>query len=247
MTDRIITPPEIKNIFYEGSLKFSEEDLERSGPEKGLDVKLNEIKSVEPVVTLGQPQWWNLDHLMRKKGQPLPAEVALLLPDADFYLVQLACSFRPARDAQIEWARLTAYLRPKTGQENPIAFDLYPREIYDKTQVSRKISIAPSLKFAPFEGSVGEVVTNIEFTKLEPVIISHGILESAPNWDYENTKNYPLRGSKFGYLVVKKPRRAEAVRLTLDIAADVSTRHGLLSARFVEKDRAHLTQVICTN
>lgn len=247
MTYTIITPPEIENICYEGPLEFMEADLERSGTEKGSEIRPSEIKSAAPVLTIGQPQFWNLQHLAREKGQPLPPELALLLPDADFYLVQLACSFRPARDAQIEWARLTAYLRPKTGQENPIAFDLYPRELYDETKVSRKIAIAPNLKFVHLEGSLGEVVTNIEFTRLEPVIISHGVLESAPNWDYENSKNHPLRGSKFGYLIVKKPRSAEAVRLTLDIVADVVTRHGLLSARVVEQDRTHLTQVICTN
>jgi hypothetical protein len=247
MTFTIITPPEIERVFYEGPLEFREADFEQSGLDKGSPLIKKENKSAEPVVTLGQPQCWNLSHLLREKGQPIPAELALLLPGADFYLVQLACSFRSAKNAQIEWARLTAYLRPKTGQENPIAFDLYPREIYDKNSVSLKIAIAPSLKFAPFGGSLGEAVTNIEFTKLEPVIISHGVLESIPNWDYENTKNYPLRGSKFGYLIVKKPHSAEAVRLTLDIVADVVTRHGLLSARVVEKDRANLTQVICSD
>ncbi|MFQ5813193.1 MAG: hypothetical protein ACE5I2_08415 [Anaerolineae bacterium] len=42
----------------------------------------------------------------------------------------------------------------------------------------------------------------------------------------------------FGYLIVKKPHSAEAVRLTLDITADVVTRHGLLSATVSERDRA---------
>ena len=91
------------------------------------------------------------------------------------------------------------------------------------------------------------MVTTIEFKKLEPVVIGYGVLESTPNWDFEQHKEHPLRGSKFGYLIVKKPRRAEAVRLTLDITADVVTKHGLLSAKIREKDRRHLTQVVCTN
>jgi hypothetical protein len=144
-------------------------------------------------------------------------------------------------------ARFTAYLRPKAGQESPIAFDLYPREIYDETKTDVKVSIAPSLKFADVALSPGEVVTTLEFRKLEPVVIGYGVLESAPNWDFRKYKDQPLQGSKFGYLIVKKPRSAEAVRLALDITADVVTRHGLLSARVTERDRAHLTQVVCTD
>lgn len=252
MSHTIITPTEIENPLYEGQLEFTPGSIEQAAREKGRESIRGELKSAGPVVTLGQPQCWNLAHLAREKGETLPAELSLLLRDADFYLLQLACSFRPERDSEVTWARFNVYLRPKTGQESPIAFDLYPREIYEKTKTDVKVSIAPSLKFAAFEGAtveggLGEVVTTIEFKKLEPVVIGFGALESVPNWDFEKHKDHPLRGSKFGYLIVKKPHSAEAVRLTLDIAADVVTKHGLLSARVTERDRAHLTQVVCTD
>ncbi|MBM3748798.1 MAG: hypothetical protein FJW34_23745 [Acidobacteria bacterium] len=245
MPHTIITPTGIEHPLYEGQLEFTPGAIEQLSLEKGGESVRNELKSARPVVTLGQPQWWNLARLAREKGETLPAELSLLLRDADFYLLLLACSFRPERNSQVEWARFAAYLRPKAGRENPIAFDLYPREVYDETKTDVKVSVAPSLKFAEVALSPGEVVTTIEFRKLEPVIIGYGALESAPNWDFQKHKDQPLRGSKFGYLIVKKPRRAEAVRLTLNITADVVTRHGLLSARITEKDRAHLTQVVC--
>lgn len=252
MSRTISTPTGIENPLYEGQLEFTPGSLEQAVREKGAKSTRSALKPSGPVVTLGQPQWWNLASLAREKGETLPAELSLLLRDADFYLLLLACSFKPERDSHVEWARFTAYLRPKTGQGNPIAFDIYPREIYDETKTNVKVSIAPSLKFAAFEGTtvegkLGEVVTTIEFSKLEPVIVGYGVLESAPNWDFEKHKEQPLRGSKFGYLIVKKPRSAQAVRLSLDIVADVSTRHGLLSARVTEKDRAHLTQLVCTD
>ena len=96
----------------------------------------------------------------------------------------------------MDWARFTAYLRIKTGHEQLIAFDVYPREIYDETKTDVKIKIAPSLKFAAFE------VPAVDDTLGE-----------------------------FDYLIVKKPRGAEAVRLTLDIVVDVITKHDPLSAR----------------
>jgi hypothetical protein len=248
----IVTPAEIERPIYEGHLEFTSEAVEKTGRKKGRRPKPNEIRPLRPIVSLGQPQWWNLAHLAREKGNTLPAELSLLLRDADFYLLQLACSFRPEKDSQIEWARFTAYLRPKTGQESPIALDLYPREIYDKTKTNIKVNIAPSLKFAAFEsatveGRVGEIVTTVEFRKLEPVIIGYGALESAPNWDFEKHKDHPLQGSKFGYLIVKKPRIAKAVRLTLEITADVVTRYGLFSAKIPANDHRYLTQVVCTD
>jgi hypothetical protein len=247
MSPTIITPTDIEYPLYEEQLEFTPGSLDKAVQEKGTKSIRSELKSRGPAVTLGQPQWWNLAHLAQEKGETLPAELSLLLRDADFYLLLLACSFKPERDSQVEWARFTAYLRPKTGQENPIAFDLYPREIYDEAQTDVKVNIAPSLKFSEVELSPGEVVTTLQFRRLEPVVVGYGVLESAPNWDFEKHKDQPLRGSKFGYLIVKKPRSAQAVRLSLDIVADVATRHGLLSARVPEKDRAHLTQVVCTD
>jgi len=247
MIPTIITPTKIEHPFYEGQLEFSPEATEQMARGRGEKSMPSELKSLRPVITLGQPQWWNLAHLAREKGATLPAELSLLLRDADFYLLRLACSFRPERDSQVEWVRFTAYLRPKAGQETPIAFDMYPREIYDETKTDVKVSIDPSLKFAGVELSPGQIVTTLEFRKLEPVVIGYGVLESTPNWDFEKYGDQPLRGSKFGYLIVKKPRSAEAVRLALDITADVVTQHGLLRARVIEKDQAHLSQVVCTD
>ena len=45
----------------------------------------------------------------------------------------------------------------------------------------------------------------------------------------------------------QKPRSAKAVRLTFDVVADVVAHHGLLSARVVEKNRAHLTREMCAS
>ena len=247
MPPTIITPTEIEHPLYEGPMEFTPATVELAVEEQRMKVMRGGAKLPVPVVTLGQPQWWNLADLAQEKGETLPAELSLLLRDADFYLLLLACSFRPERGSHVERARFTVYLRPKAGQESPIAFDLYPREIYDETKTDVKVSIAPSLKFADVALSPGEVVTTLEFRKLEPVVIGYGVLESAPNWDFHQHKDQPLRGSKFGYLIVKKPRSAEAVRLALDITADVVTRHGLLSARVTERDRAHLSRVVCTD
>ena len=247
MTHTIITPTEIEHPLYEGQMQFTAGSIEQRAREKGWKSTPSELKTAAPVVSLGEPQWWNLAHLSREKGETLPAELSLLLSNADFYLLLLACSFRPGRNGQIEWARFAACLQPKVGKENPIAFDLYPHEIYDESKTDVKVSISPSLEFAEVELSPGEVVTTIEFRKLDPVIIGYGALESSPNWDFRKHKDHPLLGSRFGYLIVKKPRSAEAVRLTLDITVDVVTNLGLLVGRVKEEQREHLTEIVCAD
>jgi len=245
----ITTPTDIKSPLYESQLEL----VSTSIGEEARSKNQREVqKLIGPVVSLGQPQCWNLASLAREKGTALPAELALLLRDADFYLLELACSFRPERDCQVTWARLDAYLQPKVGQDNPVAFDLYPLEVYNETKTDWKVNISPNLKFGMFEGvkiegSLGEMITTINFRKLEPIVVGFGRNQANPGWDFETSKTQPLRGVKVGYVIVKKPHGAEAVRLILNISADVMTQHGRLRGKIIEKDKARLTQVVCTN
>ena len=126
MPSIIVTPSEIEHPLYEEHMELSSGEGRRRSEETPVSMP-------GPVVTLGKPQWWNMSKLARERGEQLPPEL-LLMHEADFYLVQLACSFRPSKDSQVEWAQFNVYLRPhKAGQQDPIAFDLYPREIYNET------------------------------------------------------------------------------------------------------------------
>jgi hypothetical protein len=114
------------------------------------------------------------------------------------------------------------------------------------------VSIAPSLSFATVEGSkveagLGEAATTIHYRKLEPIVIGYGLLQSNPGWDFQKEKEKPLRGVKVGYLIVKKPHGAEAVRLTQDLKAEVLTQNGWLLARVTEAQRDGLTSVVCVD
>jgi len=82
-------------------------------------------------------------------------------------------------------------------------------------------------------------------TILTPTEIEHPLYEGP--MEFTPAQGPALAGSKFGYLIVKKPHNAEAVRLALDITTDVVTRHGLLRARVTERDRTHLSRVVCTD
>jgi hypothetical protein len=249
MIPTIVTPKELKDsdLVYEAELDLVLEDRDHHKGGMASEM-MPEIPA--PVVSLGRPIEWNLAHLAREKGEQLPAELSLQLREADFYLLQLACSFRPSVKSRITWARLQTQLQPENGTEAPIAFDLYPLEIYDESRRDVKVSISPALRFTAFEamgveGRVGEILMNLEIKKLEPVIIGYGALESTPNWDFFAHEHYPLLGSKFCYLIVKKPRSAKAVRLALNVTAEFETNQGLFRAKIARRDRGQLRLVMC--
>jgi len=247
MIPTINAPQDIKDSLYEGQLEIMSSPMSETTRAGGNIVTRSQPG---PAVSVGQPQYWNLTSLIKKKRAPLPAEIGLLLRGADFYLLQLACSFRPERDNEVRWARLNVQLQPKTGEEVPIAFDLYPREIYEETKQDWKVSIAPSLSFATAEGSkveaqLGEAATTIHYRKLEPIVIGYGLLQSNPGWEFQKHKDKPLLGIKVGYLIVKKPHGAEAVLLTQDLEAEVRTPDGWLLAGVKKDHQDVLTSLVC--
>lgn len=244
MPPLIITPTEIDKPLYEGELVFVESTI-KAVVTKGKFTETNVRRAAHaPVVTLGQP---------RCLGQfgadyPLPIETKKLAEKADYFLVRLACSFRPQRDSQVDYAKLSTFLQPRAGKTPPIAFDIYPRSVYKPVEGEFNVSIAPGLKFAKVaELSVGQASTTIQFQELQPVIIGAGIQQADPSWEFERHRGQPVRGSRFLYLIVERPRSAEAVRIILDITADVRTKCGLLAATLKEQDRDHLTQIVCEN
>jgi len=243
----ITTPSEITNVLYEGTLEFSETATERLVKHYGEPTRKELAGYERTIVTIGEPVWWNVAEVYREEGKPLPAAISLLLRDADFFVVQLACSFRLGRDTRVAWARLAAYLRPHNiGAPNPIAFDLHPLEVYDAVRRDVRIAVSPSLKFAETaEASLGEVALELKYNELIPVITAAGAQESHFSWDLRETKEHPLRGARWFHALVKHPHGAEGVRAAFEVTADVMTRRGLLQAGLREKETANLSRVIC--
>jgi hypothetical protein len=239
----IQTPTDIQQICYEGELEVTPESLNlqlKSDP-KGVAF----AQSYAPAVTLGQPQEWNLRALAEAEGKTLPPELSLLLQDADFYLLMLACSFRPKAGSEITFARFNVNLAPKTGSVLPLAFDLYPLLVQNEAKHEVKVKIAPSLKFSEAELSLGELLGKIEFRTIEPEIIAYGLHESQPSWDFVMSQSHPLQGSRFTYMIVKKPRFARWVIMTLSLSADIAVGQGFFRAKLRETDHAHATMEVC--
>lgn len=243
---QITTPSEIKNVLYEGALEFSETGVERMlGVHRGPT--RNEIEGWErPRVTIGEPMVWNVAEVYRAEGKPMPTRLALLLREAEAYVAQFACSFRLARNTQVEWARFSVYMQPRTGSTSPLTLDLHPLEVYDQVQRDVRIVLDPSLKFGQVEAALGEVAFELKYNELVPVITAAGVQESHFSWDLRKTDEHPLQGTRFFHALIKRPQEAQGVRAIFVLDADVVTPRGVLRAALRESLSEGLSRVICT-
>ena len=211
-------PDAVEHIIWEGGLESEEvgitqKNLKMAGPSSSFSDGL-------PIVSIGQPEKWNLTELY--KPDPIPRSLQVKLDEANFYLVRLSCSFRPRRnEIQISQARFIAELLPDRHHNQPIAFDLHPLAVNQEVKRNFTVTINPSLKFKEIEGSLGSTDFGIEYPELQPTIVAAGVGERRPSWDYRKAKGIGIQGSKFMHLLLKVPKNMRKVRAKLKLTADL--------------------------
>lgn len=240
-------PEIIANVLWEGPLEpATDEAVERLSREwAAREVKADAREAIRdlPVLSIGQPEVWTLAQVY--PPEKMPPVLQAKLQEADFYLVRLACSFRPKRDeAKVEWARFLVHLLPDSASYQPIAFDLHPLQVTQEVKRNVKVSLSPTLKFQEIEASVGGVEFGFEYPELQPIISASGAGEPNPSWDYEEAKGVRVQGSKWMHLLVKAPKGMPSGQAVLDLAADVEVRGSRLPVlvfRNRKEAEAHLT------
>lgn len=227
-------PDNIEHVLWEGPLELATDataELARRGFRGDTHANLRDLA----VVTIGQPETWPLVALYSPGTIPLPIQAKL--NEADFYLVALACSFRPVhKENYIQWARFRAYLVPDGAGRQPLAYDLYPREVIQEVKHQIKVSFSPTLKFHEVEASVGSLEFGLNYVEIQPLISGTGVGQPDPMWDYEVAKGVRVQGCKVMYVLVKAPKGMPSARVILDLAADVVVQGSVLPALSL-KDR----------
>jgi hypothetical protein len=172
--------------------------------------------SALPRVSLGKPDWWSDEAILGEKWQP---------PDGGqrYGLARFKFSLRPESPQTIEQAEFTVRLLPQGGGRNPLAFDLFPREVTAERSRSLKVGVGPNLTFAEFEGSLGNVETTLDTSYVVPVITVDGLGEHTIRWTFLSQREHPLSGSRVVYAIVELPPQVPAVRASLHLAARVKT------------------------
>jgi hypothetical protein len=213
-------PTYISDVLLESPLDLDESSLARLRRGAPAGAPEEELARSLPVVSIGEPESWPLSALY--DVATMPAMIRASMEDADFYLVRLACSFRPVhRESQIEWARLAIRLHPDEQGRQPIAEAQHPVDVNQEIQRHTKFTLSPSLTFQPVEASAGEIAFGFDYPELRPLISAAGYRTPEPTWDYFAVSGSAVQGGKWMHLLVKTPRGTSAAHADLSLAADV--------------------------
>lgn len=181
----------------------------------GLDDTKIQERLTGNIMEVGEPEFWDLKELCERKGIQPSVELEMLFDKFDFWLIQSAFSFMPAQDSQFKWARMVAKMEPLSESlKSPLAYDAYPRNIYEEKKEKHRISIGLSLKFAEIIGLNAGYVQEIEFTRLEPVISVAGIGKSEPTWDFSDRVAFNLKDVNALYIIMKTPIKSEGIKVS---------------------------------
>jgi hypothetical protein len=204
-------------------------ELRRPGVKRtgGLDDTEIQKRLTGNIMEVGEPERWNLKELCNRKGIKLPDKIEMLCDEYDFWLIQSSLTFMPAHDNQFDWARIVAKMEPLSeSMKNPIAYDAYPRNIYQERKEKHRVGIGFSLKFAEIIGVNGEYVQEIEFTRLVPAITVAGIGKSEPTWDFRDRAAFNLKDVNALYVIMKTPIKSEGIKLSYFSYAQIHTKWG---------------------
>jgi hypothetical protein len=173
------------------------------------------------VVTIGRPQVVPIAGLYPTDA--LPAGVMAMLSQADYFLVQLNCSFRPERSDSIDWARFSVELNSDSDGE-VFAADMHPRSVDIKAQKNSRISLSSSLNFVESGATDGGSAPVIDCPELIPVISAAGVGERVASWDFRTGRGWPITGSRWMKMIVRSPSKTTRLTAGLGIMAEVQTR-----------------------
>ncbi|KAF5433546.1 hypothetical protein C5S39_01485 [Candidatus Methanophagaceae archaeon] len=123
--------------------------------------------------------------------------------------------------------RIVAKMEPlSVSMGNPIAYDAYPKGVYEEKKEKHRIGIGLSLKFAEIIEPKAEYVREIEFTRLEPVITTAGLGKSEPTWDFRDRAAFNLKYVNALYIIMKTPIKSEGIKINYFSYAQIHTKWG---------------------
>jgi hypothetical protein len=125
--------------------------------------------------------------------------------DSAFFLLHLTCTLRPLEDEPFRQAFLEVVLENDDATAPPIAWSMEPHELSDSVEISRTVSLGPSLKIQGFglDASAGQ---SVKRERQQVILSALYELESRPAWQLYSTDTVPLTGMRRFHLVVRTPK-----------------------------------------
>ena len=218
------------NILLDVEFNLTEQSLQKQKNSKPS----GEIKTLlgkKNLISVGEPEVLNLVQLLEEKRSVIPADVKLMLDEYDFYQVRLACTFRPERDCKFVWSRFGMNFTVKnndshTETKNPVVHDIFPKEISKEIKIKRNFSIGPKFHYNFFElGATSE--SGQEYIRYEPEIVSFGLLQSCPSWDFTASKAKDFISGDKELFIILKTYKETGVEAKFVFGAEVHTFMGM--------------------
>lgn len=185
------TPLRKDNILLDVELGLSEHNLNKQKTSKSSG-EIRTLLGKKNLLSVGEPEVFNLIELLEEKEAEIPAEVKLMLDEYDFYQVRFACTFKPDKDCKFVWSRFGMNLSINSGDSQteskaPVVHDIFPKEVFKEIKINRNFSIGPKFNYSFFEiGMTSE--SGQEYIRYEPEIVSYGLLQSNPSWILQHQK-----------------------------------------------------------
>lgn len=165
-----------------------------------------------PRVSIGRPNWWLGEQILGDKWRP-PAG------GRSYGLARFSFTLNHSSPKSIKSADFNIQLLNTGSGENPVAYDLFPRELKETLKDSLKLTVSPALKFSQVEASAGGVELTLDATNAVPVITAFGVSETAITWNFQSQASHPLTGSRTVYAIIEIPPNAPGVRVILRLSA----------------------------
>ena len=221
MLEIIATPPKKDDVLFNVEFGLKETTQTRSAGEGEITTilgKKNILYVSDPVVS-------NQLELSRKDGTKIPAEIELMIDEYNFYHIRFVCTFKPDEGCKFVWARLGLMLSHEDGEtiKSAIAYDMFPKDVFNEVKVKRSFKIAEVMKFSFNEIQAGSD-NEQEFIKYEPEIISYGLLQSNPCWDFTKSRAKDfIIGDRELFLIIKAPKDMNQIEAKFIFSAEVQS------------------------
>lgn len=220
-----ITTPLYKTLF-EATLEPSLNALEEVKKNTGRG-ELKAFFRKKNKVAIGRPYFEDLVSRIITKGKAIPHEINQLLKSGyAFYYLSLSCSFLPDKDCKYSWTRFGIELNAEETDEQPIAYDVFPREVLTEIKCKTEGRLTPQLKFdskvISTNVKIGKSETT-EFISYEPQLFAFGVKTSQVVWDFKSTKEKGIWGDKTGLNIIIKAPKDKKIKGKFVVSAEVET------------------------
>lgn len=175
----------------------------------------------ETWIVAGKPVFISLDKFLQAADITPSAEIVAQKDEYIFGYLKLACGFGGHRGSPHPMisGSMTVTLDCDIG--DPMVYEWLPKDTLDEQSVEKEYSISSSLKFLPFNIGAG-YKKHVEFTQLKPRTIAIGGQTGRITWKYHVTPSIKqIEGGRDARVIVRMPRRAKALRVTVDVQATV--------------------------